>query len=76
MGIEVSLDSRGRLLLPSEIREEMGTRRFMLNKRDGRLELEPIPEPESVRSKYRGLLEKDISKLEEDQERFVREGKR
>jgi hypothetical protein len=48
----------------------------MLNKRDGRLELEPIPEPEGVRGKYRGLLEKDISKLEEDQETFVREGKR
>ena len=76
MGIEVSLDSRGRLLLPSEIREEMGTRRFMLSKREGRLELEPIPEPESVRGKYRGLLGKDISRVEEDQERFIGEGRR
>ena len=76
MGIEVSLDSRGRLLLPSEIREEFGTRRFVLNKMDGRLELEPIPEAESVKGRYRGLIKKEISKVEEDQERLLREAKR
>jgi DNA-binding transcriptional regulator/RsmH inhibitor MraZ len=76
MGIEVSLDSRGRLLLPSDVREELGTSRFILSKRDGMLELEPIPEPENVRGKYRGLLDKDIQEIEEDQETFIREGKR
>ena len=40
------------------------------------LELEPIPEPENVRGKYRGLLDKDIQEIEEDQETFIREGKR
>ena len=63
-------------MLPSEIREEFGTRRFVLNKMDGRLELEPIPEAESVKGKYRGLIKKEISKVEEDQERLLREGKR
>jgi AbrB family looped-hinge helix DNA binding protein len=76
VGIEVSLDARGRLLLPSEIREELGTKRFILNRRDDIIELEPIPEPDSVRGKYSGLIEKNISRVEEDQERFLRAGKR
>jgi len=75
MGVEVSLDSRGRLLLPAEIRSELGARRFILSKKQGRLELEPIPEPEKVRRKYEGLIKKDIARLEEDQERFLRGGR-
>ena len=76
MGIIVSLDSRGRLLLPAEIRNKLGTHRFVLERIEGRLELEPIPEPEKVRGKYKGLIKKDLIGLEEDQERFLREGKR
>lgn len=75
MGTIVSLDSRGRLLLPADIRAKLGTRRFILTRTDGRLELEPIPEPGSVRGKYRELIRKDLASLEEDQESYLRKGR-
>jgi len=75
VGTIVSLDSRGRLLLPADIRAQFGTRRFLLTRKEGRLELEPIPEPGKVRGRYKGLVRKDLASLEEDQERFLREGR-
>ncbi len=70
------MDSRGRLLLPAQIRNKLGTTRFILSKKGERLELEPIPEPEKVRGKYKGLIRKDLAGLEEDQEKSLREGRR
>ncbi len=76
MGIKVEIDKRGRLLLPAEIRNRIGSRRFLLKEVEGKLDLEPLPRPEEVKGKHRGLLEKDIQELEEDQEKFVNRGSR
>ncbi|KXB02463.1 hypothetical protein AKJ44_00290 [candidate division MSBL1 archaeon SCGC-AAA261F17] len=72
----VTLDSRGRLLLPAEIRRELGTQRFILKKKGGKLELEPLPAPESVKSKHKKLIKVSLEELEETQEKFIREGRR
>ncbi len=76
MGTTVELDSRGRLLLPAEIRKRLGSRRFLLKESDGALKLEPLPRAEEVRGKYKGLIKKSMEDLEEDQERFLEEGGR
>lgn len=76
MGETVTLDSRGRLLLPASMRRELGTRRFVLRKKGGKLELEPLPDPKSVKGKHKGLMEAGLEELEETQEKFIGEGKR
>jgi len=39
--------------------------------------MEDLPDPESVRGKYKGLLKgKRINRIEEDQERFIAQNKR
>lgn len=76
MGKTVELDSRGRLLLPADIRKKMGTKRFLLEESDKGIELEPIPDPESVKGKHKGLIEKDLEEIEKDQEELVRKGGR
>ena len=73
---EVELDRKGRLLLPAEIRREAGSRRFIVRVEDGKIELHPVPDPKSVRGKYRGLLRVSMEELEEAQERFVEKGRR
>jgi bifunctional DNA-binding transcriptional regulator/antitoxin component of YhaV-PrlF toxin-antitoxin module len=73
---EVELDRKGRLLLPAEIRREAGSRRFTVRVEDGKIELCPVPDPKSVRGKYRGLLRVSMEELEEAQERFVEKGRR
>ncbi|MHB2036680.1 MAG: hypothetical protein ACYCPW_08070 [Nitrososphaerales archaeon] len=44
---------------------------------DSLIIMEGLPDPESVRGKYKGLLKgKNINRIEEDQERFVSQNKR
>ncbi|KXA91083.1 hypothetical protein AKJ65_07410 [candidate division MSBL1 archaeon SCGC-AAA259E19] len=76
MGKIVELDKRGRLLLPAEKRNKIGSKRFLLRESKGKLELEPLPNAEEIRGKYKGLVDKDLDELEEDQEEFVRQGER
>ncbi|KXB03856.1 hypothetical protein AKJ45_00340 [candidate division MSBL1 archaeon SCGC-AAA261F19] len=76
MGKIIELDKRGRLLLPAEERNRIGSRRFLLRKRGGKLELEPLPDAEEVKGKYKGLIDKKLTDLEEDQEKLVRSGER
>lgn len=76
MGKTVELDDRGRLLLPAEIRNRLGTNRYLLKESEEKLELEPLPRAEEVKGKYEGLLDKSLEELEEDQEKFVRQGGR
>lgn len=76
MGKTVELDKRGRLLLPAEIRNKIKSKRFLLKESGEKLELEPLPKAEEVKGKYKDLLEKDLEGLEEDQEKFVKQGDR
>lgn len=74
---EVELDEKGRTLIPASIRKHLKTRRFEIRLKEGRIVMEPLPDPESVRGKHRGLLKgKTMEEVEEEQERFVLEGKR
>jgi len=76
MEIVVEMDSKGRLLVPAEVRREIKSRRFTLRVHGDKLELEPIANPDKVKGKYRGLLRVSLEELEEEQEKFVLEGKR
>ena len=40
------------------------------------MESDPVPDPETVREKHKGLLKVSTEELEEAQERFVEKGKR
>ena len=71
MAVEVEMDSKGRVLLPANVRREVRGRRFSLDVKGGRILLEPLPDPESVRGKYKHLLKISIDELEEAQEKFV-----
>jgi len=73
--LEVEVDSKGRVLLPSQVRKRVSSRRFELRvEDDSKIILEGMPDSESVRGKYKDLLKvkKSISQIEEDQERFVK----
>ena len=75
--MQVEMDRKGRVLLPSEVRKKMHTRRFELRMEDGSIIMEGLPDPESVRGKYKGLLKgKSIIRIEEVQEEFIAQGKR
>ena len=65
------------MLLPSEVRKKMRSHRFELRVENRSIIMEGLPDPESVRGKYKGLLKgKSIDRIEEDQERFVSQNKR
>ena len=73
----MEVDRKGRVLLPSQVRKQIGVHRFELRVEDGSIIMEGLPDPESVRGKYKGLLKgKSISQIEEDQERLVSQRKR
>jgi DNA-binding transcriptional regulator/RsmH inhibitor MraZ len=76
METTVEMDSKGRLLVPAEIRRNVKSRRFTLRTCEGRLELVPLPEPERVKGKHRGLLKVGLEELEKEQEKFIVEGRR
>jgi bifunctional DNA-binding transcriptional regulator/antitoxin component of YhaV-PrlF toxin-antitoxin module len=74
--VTVDMDEKGRVHIPSSLRRELKTRRFTLSVKGGRLLMEPVKSPSTVRGKYKGLLKVGIEELEEAQERFVTASKR
>jgi bifunctional DNA-binding transcriptional regulator/antitoxin component of YhaV-PrlF toxin-antitoxin module len=76
MAVEVEMDSKGRVLLPATVRREVKARRFSVDVKGGRILLEPLPDPENVRGKYRKLLKVSMEELEESQEKFLTSGRR
>lgn len=72
----VEMDEKGRVHIPSSLRRELKSRRFTLSVKGGRLFMEPVNSPTTVRGKYKGLLKVGIEDLEEAQERFVTASKR
>jgi len=65
----VEVDKKGRVLLPSQIRKRMPSRKFELRIENNSIIMESLPDPESIRGKYKGLLKgKSIWQVEEEQE--------
>jgi len=50
----VEIDDRGRILIPKRLRESIGSRRFLLTVRDGRIELIPLEDPQEAFKKLKG----------------------
>ncbi len=69
--VTVELDVKGRVHIPSSVRREVKSRRFNLYVQGGKILMEPVRAPETVRGKYKGLLRVSVEQLEEAQESFV-----
>lgn len=76
MGTVVEMDSKGRILLPKELRKNIKNRRFEVVSGTGVIKLIPLPDIESLRGKYRKLIKYDWNELENRAEKFVSAGKR
>lgn len=72
--MQVELDRKGRVIIPSQVRKKVRARRFELSVvGDSKIVMESLQSPEMVRGKYKGLFKgKSIAQVEEDQERFIR----
>ncbi|MDP2900573.1 MAG: AbrB/MazE/SpoVT family DNA-binding domain-containing protein [Candidatus Bathyarchaeota archaeon] len=45
----VSMDDRGRVTIPPELRESLGTKRFIVHMDEEGLHLVPLPDPRTLR---------------------------
>lgn len=75
MSAVVETDSKGRILIPAEMRRRLHTNRFKVTEKGALLELEPLPRPKELRGKYRRIIKSEWDQLEEKGEEFV-EGQR
>lgn len=66
MEIVVEMDARGRIVIPSGLRRGLSSKRMILRRIGDHLELIPLPNPGSLKGKYRieGRME-DIEELQE-----------
>jgi DNA-binding transcriptional regulator/RsmH inhibitor MraZ len=66
MEVVVEMDSKGRIVIPSSLRRGLASKRIVLKKVNDHLELIPLPDPKSLKGKYRleGRME-DIEELQE-----------
>lgn len=71
METKVELDKRGRLLIPAEIRKGLPSRTLIIKKLEDRIELIPLPDPRTLKGKYR--IEGSLEDIEELQEKRVLE---
>jgi bifunctional DNA-binding transcriptional regulator/antitoxin component of YhaV-PrlF toxin-antitoxin module len=62
----VELDDRGRILIPRELRRGLPSRWMVLKKLGNDLLLSPLPDPRSLKGKYR--VKGSMEEIEEDQE--------
>jgi DNA-binding transcriptional regulator/RsmH inhibitor MraZ len=71
--LQVEIDRKGRVLLPSKVRKKVRARVFELRVEDSStIIMEGLRDPEAVRGKYKGLLKgKSIRQIEEEQEMFI-----
>ena len=65
MGTVVGMDSKGRLLIPIELREELGADEFILEKVEGGLLLKPIPKIDDPLEYARKIAIKDARSAKE-----------
>jgi len=66
MEVVVEMDAKGRIIIPSSLRRGLASKRIVLRKVNDHLELIPLPDPKSLKGKYRleGRME-DIEELQE-----------
>jgi DNA-binding transcriptional regulator/RsmH inhibitor MraZ len=67
----VELDKKGRLVIPRELRSKLPSNRLILRRLKDHIELIPLPDPKSLRGRYR--LEGSLTEIEERQERRLLE---
>jgi bifunctional DNA-binding transcriptional regulator/antitoxin component of YhaV-PrlF toxin-antitoxin module len=72
----VEADSKGRVLLPIEMRRKLRAKRFKITDMGGHLELEPLADPRVLRAKYKDKITGEWDELEEKGEEYVSTGKR
>lgn len=72
----MELDEKGRVHIPSSVRREVKTRRFNLYVKGGKILMEPVRDPATVKGKYKGLMRVSVEELEEAQESFITAGRR
>jgi len=65
----VSLDDRGRLTLPYEIRKKVKTQKFILSMEGESITIIPVPEPHAAKNSIK--IPYSIEELEESQENYV-----
>ena len=65
MGTAVEMDSKGRLLIPVELREELGADEFILEKVEDGLLLKPIPRIDDPLEYARKIAIKDARPVKE-----------
>ncbi len=77
-GLIVSMDDRGRILIPKEIRGKVKTRLFTVELVEDTIVLKPIAnEVLELAGRFKDLLaHKSIEELEENQEEFLRKSGR
>ncbi len=74
--VTVEMDEKGRVHIPSSVRQELKSRRFTLSVKGGKLLMEPVKSAASVRGKYKDIIKASVEELEEAGERFVAASKR
>jgi len=62
----VEMDAKGRIVIPSSLRRGLTSKRMILKKVDDHLELIPLPDPKSLKGKYK--IAGTIEDIEEQQE--------
>ena len=67
----LSLDDRGRITLPKDIREQLESRNFIISLEDGIVHLVPVPDPHEAKASVE--IPWSIEELEESQEGHVLE---
>ncbi len=67
----LTLDDRGRLTLPQELRDKLKAKRYLAYVEKGELRMVPLPEPEA----FRGILKiaGSMEDIEEEAEKHVLE---
>jgi len=70
VGLYLEFDKKGRILIPKEIREKLGSKRLKLIVReDGVIELHPVYDPLKLKSSVK--LPFTVEELEESGEEYV-----
>ena len=72
----VEADSKGRVLLPIEVRRKFRAKRFKVTAKEESIELRPVVGVEELKGKYRDLIGAEWEELEEKGEEFVAAGRR
>jgi DNA-binding transcriptional regulator/RsmH inhibitor MraZ len=65
----VEMDAKGRIVIPSKLRKEFASRRMVMKAEKDHFELIPLPDPKSLKGKYK--IEGKIEDIEELQERTI-----